>query len=134
MYKLLIDSPGGEQKIIVIKEGGGYFDKSAVVWDESKDGVMPKITLGSMIRSGKSLVVDAARKAQHDAIINARKAEKTKMETLRSSVDSDSDISAFKGKSGTDIDTWFAANVTTGLQAARVLKKIIKLLVLRGIL
>jgi len=56
MFKLLIEFPDGNQKVIEVSETGDFFDKSKVLWDERKDGVMPAdIELGKMSRSGKRL-------------------------------------------------------------------------------
>ena len=56
--KLLINTPAGSQKIIDIGEGGGYFDKSLVLWDEQTDGQMPEITIGGMVRVGNLLTLN----------------------------------------------------------------------------
>ena len=69
MTALLVDAPSGEQQLLDVGEGGGYFDLSRVVWDERTDGPLPAITLGGMVRDGDTLVFDAQRKATHDAAI-----------------------------------------------------------------
>jgi len=56
MFKLLVNSPGGEQIIVDIKSTGQYFDSSRVIWDERTDGAMPEVTLGKMQRSNDQLV------------------------------------------------------------------------------
>ena len=53
--KLLVNTPGGVQEIIEIGHGGGYFDLACVLWDERKDGPLPAITLGGMVRIGNAL-------------------------------------------------------------------------------
>ncbi len=67
MSKLLVNTPSGEQAVIEIGPGGGYFDATRVLWDESVDGVLPSITLGSMVRSGGSLTTSQTKKDEHDA-------------------------------------------------------------------
>ena len=67
--KLLVNAPTGAQELIEVGAGGGYFDLARVLWDERTDGELPEITLGSMTRVNGALVVDVARKAQHDAAL-----------------------------------------------------------------
>jgi hypothetical protein len=38
MAKLLVNNPQGEQEVIEVGQGGGYFDESLVLWDERKHG------------------------------------------------------------------------------------------------
>ena len=59
MNKLLVNSPAGRQEIIEVSDGGGYFDVARVIWDERIDGPMPAVTLGAMVRSGDTLVIDS---------------------------------------------------------------------------
>jgi hypothetical protein len=66
MTKLLVDTPTGKQEVIEVQQGGGYFDPARVLWDERKDGVLPAITVGGMVRNGNTLRFDNARKTQHD--------------------------------------------------------------------
>lgn len=53
--KLLVNTPFGSQEVIEVGEGGGYFDKSAILWDERIDGDMPMVTLGGMVREGDEI-------------------------------------------------------------------------------
>lgn len=76
MNNLLVNTPSGLQEIVTVGKGGGYFDQSRVVWDESTDGPLPYITLGGMVRSGNDLVFDQARKDEHDAAIGPILAQK----------------------------------------------------------
>lgn len=77
MSKLLVNAPGGAQEIIEVGEGGGYFDRARVLWDERADGPLPAITLGGMVRSGDSLMLDSAMLASHrTAELGALKAAK----------------------------------------------------------
>lgn len=69
MNKLLVITPTGEQQVIEVGEGGGYFDAGRVLWDEERDGLMPEITLNGMKRVGASLVFDADLLAQYQASI-----------------------------------------------------------------
>lgn len=64
---LLVNTPTGQQEIIEIGEGGGYFDPSRVLWDEREDGPLPEITLGGMVREGGALAFDQARMDAHVA-------------------------------------------------------------------
>ena len=72
MPKLLINSPNGEQKLIEIGATGGYYDTTKVLWDESRDGDMPDITLGKMERSGNSLITLSDYIPEHAAAIYAK--------------------------------------------------------------
>lgn len=65
--KLLINAPSGNQQIIEVSDGGGYFDPARVLWDEREDGPLPEITLGGMVREGGALVFDAERAAASNA-------------------------------------------------------------------
>lgn len=56
MAKLLINLPSGEQILTDVDATGGYFDQTAVLWDERITGSMPEITLGKMQRVGNELV------------------------------------------------------------------------------
>jgi hypothetical protein len=69
MARLLVDAPSGEQQLVEVGEGGGYFDSSCVVWDERTDGALPEITLGGMVREEHTLVFSPERKAGHDAAL-----------------------------------------------------------------
>lgn len=60
--RLLVNAPTGKQEIIVVGDGGGYFDLERVLWDERIDGELPPIVLGAMLRVGDSLVVDEQRR------------------------------------------------------------------------
>lgn len=59
MPKLLVNAPSGVQEIIEIGEGGSYFEPERVLWDERKDGALPEVTVGGMVRNGAELVYDA---------------------------------------------------------------------------
>lgn len=48
MAKLLVNNPQGDQEIIEVGQGGGYFDESLVLWDDRKHGEMPSVDLGAM--------------------------------------------------------------------------------------
>jgi hypothetical protein len=56
MTKILVNSPLGTQEIIEIGFGGGYFDKSLIIWDERVDGALPEVTLGGMVRNNNLLI------------------------------------------------------------------------------
>lgn len=82
MNKLLVNSPSGQQELIEVGEGGGYFDGTRVVWDERADGALPSITLGGMKRVGNSLVFDEQLMAAHNAVQNALPAAPTKEQLM----------------------------------------------------
>jgi hypothetical protein len=69
MSKLLVNAPTGEQQILIVGDGGGYFDAARVIWDERMDGPLPSITLGGMVRNGDALEFSQARKDEHDAAL-----------------------------------------------------------------
>ena len=58
MYKLLVNAPSGLQELIEVGEGGSYFDDTLVIWDERKDGPLPEVTVGGMVREGDALRFD----------------------------------------------------------------------------
>lgn len=60
MPKLLVNAPTGDQQLIKVGEGGGYFDDSRVLWDERKDGPLPEIILNGMAREEQGLVFSQA--------------------------------------------------------------------------
>lgn len=60
MSQLLVNAPSGQQEIIIVAEGGGYFDPTRVLWDERADGPLPAVTLGGMVRIDGALVFDQA--------------------------------------------------------------------------
>ena len=72
MPRLLVNSPSGEQIIIEIDPTGDYYDVTKIVWDESKDGPMPDITLGKMTRSGDSLITLPDYIPEHASAIYAK--------------------------------------------------------------
>ena len=59
--KLLVNAPTGEQQLIEVGEGGGYFDASRVLWDTRTDGPLPEIELGGMVREGNVIVFNQLR-------------------------------------------------------------------------
>lgn len=65
--KLLVNAPTGDQQIIEVGEGGGYFDETLILWDERVDGPLPEITLGAMIKVDDTLVFDQPRLDAHIA-------------------------------------------------------------------
>ena len=62
---LLINTPSGQQELITVGEGGGYFDLAMVVWDERTDGILPNITLGGMVRENNELIFNKTRMDLH---------------------------------------------------------------------
>lgn len=56
--KILVNNPQGQQELIEVGEGGGYFDESRVIWDERVDGIIPPVTLGAMVRVNGALSID----------------------------------------------------------------------------
>jgi hypothetical protein len=69
LSKLLVDAPTGEQQLIEVGQGGGYFDPARVIWDDRADGEVPEITLGGMVRQGNALVYSGERFAVHQAAV-----------------------------------------------------------------
>lgn len=58
MSRLLVNAPSGQQEIIEVGHGGGYFDPLRVLWDERIDGPLPEITLGGMVRERTVTIVN----------------------------------------------------------------------------
>lgn len=137
IYKLLVNAPSGEQKIETVTETGAYFDQNRIVWDERKDGNIPDITLGKMVRNGKNLdtlpdyiPAHAACMASKQSIVNAE----TKKAAIDTETKKDSDLAALRGMSGAEIDAWVDANVTNTNQCIKLLKKVVKSMVKQGLL
>ena len=78
MTKLLVNAPTGEQQIITVGEGGGYFDINRVLWDERIDGELPDITLGGMVRVDNNLILDETLLAKSVKAIDNIKAEEVR--------------------------------------------------------
>ena len=138
MFNLLINCPLGEQKIIQVGEGGGYFDLDRVEWDERKDGTLPaNITLGKMKRKGDILETLPDYLPDHLAFLAATQAKtdlQIKKEQLATDTKNDGDFSVLRNMSGTEIDDWFTLNITNTNQVAKLLKKVVKSLVKQNLL
>lgn len=85
MAKLLVNAPTGEQQIIEVGVGGGYYDASRVLWDERVDGPLPEVQLGGMVRVGGALNFDGAlyTASVNVSIFKANKIKETKTEAFR---------------------------------------------------
>lgn len=60
--QLLVNTPLGNQELITVGRGGGYFDPTRVVWDEQIDGLFPANlipSIGGIIRTNGVLSVDS---------------------------------------------------------------------------
>lgn len=130
MYKILVDCPTGEQQEIPIGEGGNYYDPNRVEWDERKDGPLPKdVIVGKMKRSGKTLVTLPDYLPEHAAFLATQQTkidQQTKKAQLDTDVKSDSDLSQLRDMSSTQIDDWFAANITNVDQLIKFTKALVK--------
>lgn len=78
IYKLLVNSPSGEQKIEQVYASGSYFDESLVIWDERSDGQLPQaITLGKMQRVDDQLIEREEFLPEHlEAVLSEGRAQK----------------------------------------------------------
>lgn len=72
MYKILFDSPSGEQMIEYLDATGSYYDQNKVLWDERQRGTMPQIKLGKMQLVGNDLVTLEEFLPAHAAAIYAK--------------------------------------------------------------
>ena len=72
MYKLLINSPSGEQIIEHVELSGSYYDQSKVLWDERTQGEMPPIEPGKMQLIGGSLIASEDYLPAHVAATYAK--------------------------------------------------------------
>lgn len=137
MANLLVNSPGGEQRIIPIDDSGWYFDPVRVLWDTRKQGEMPEVTLGKMQLAGNKLITLADYLPEHAAYITKQdqrlQAENKKAE-ISDAVEKDKDFEALRPMADAEIDAWFAANVTTKGSTEAMLKKIVKALIKQEIL
>lgn len=135
-YKLLVNSPNGEQTIVFVTESGSYFDQSRVVWDERTDGPLPAITLGKMERVGNLLNTLADYLPAHAAYLAEKAveaAEETRVETIEQSAKQDATIITLKTMTNQQLNDWFDANITT-LASARALLKVLFKIVIRRII
>lgn len=76
MSNLLVNAPTGDQQLIKVGEGGGYFDPARVIWDERVDGPLPVITIGGMVRAGNALEFSQSRLDEHMAVVTKPADEK----------------------------------------------------------
>ena len=66
MIRLLVNAPSGEQQIVLVGEGGWYFDPTRVIWDERIDGTLPDdVQVGGMVRLDGELVFSQERMNTH---------------------------------------------------------------------
>ena len=132
MYKLLVNSPSGEQRFEYVAESGKYYDKTRVLWDERKTGEVGNITIGKMELRGDKLVELATYTAEHAAWLKSvedKQSKELQQETESVAAKNDGDIAALRGMTNQQIDDWFASNVTTAAQLIKLVKKIIKVLI-----
>lgn len=137
MYKLLVNSPCGEQRIEYVTESGKYFDTTRVLWDERKSGELKEVTLGKMELRGDKLLELATYTAEHAAWMAAQAAIATKEAEVEAEVTAaknEGDLAALRGMTNQQIDDWFTANVTTAAQIIRLVKKLVKLMVRKGVI
>lgn len=138
MFKLLVNCPTGEQQVIKVGVGGGYFDQSRVEWDERVDGVLPEgIVLGKMKRNGGILETLPDYLPGHAAFLAAqqkRTDQQAKRVQLETDTTGDNDLTVLRSMSGTEIDDWFTLNITNTNQAAKLLKKVVKSLIKQNLL
>jgi len=129
MFKLLVNLKTNEQVIYNIKPSGGYFDKSAVIWDERTDGNLPTINMGGMVRDGAKLVFSQARKDLHDVVMLAKQSEQTRIDDLDTEINNDTVLSNLKSMTNAEFNAYWSANVTTAAQANQVLKRLARLVI-----
>jgi len=137
MYKLLINSPIGNQYVDLIDKTGNYFDPARVIWDERIDGALPDVILGKMRRNGKALETLSDYLPEHSAFlatVQARSDLQTKKSQLDTDTKQDGDLSVLRDMSGAQIDEWFTANIKTVNDASKLLKKVVKSLVKQNLL
>lgn len=132
MYKLLVDMSSGEQREIVVLDGGGFVGDGAVIWDERTDGAMPPITIGKMVKVGDALVEHADYLPAYGTWMADQQAitsEKQRVETIRQSALTDVLANQMRGMTEAEIDTWCDANITSIADLKMLMKKIIRILV-----
>ncbi len=133
MPQLLVNTVNHGQAIIDIEETGSYFDKDRIVWDTRKDGELPKdIVLGKMARSGKELQAQEIFLPSHEEFIEKQIEREEKEKKTEELIDKD--MTSLKELSVDGIEKWAESNLTTIEQLAEFNKKLIKLLIARGIL
>lgn len=134
MFKLLVNAPSGEQKIVQVKESGGYFDNDRVIWDERVDGILSEdITLGKMSRNGKVLDTLIDFLLSHAEFVALQQAAAIKTEK-KEKLDINGDLTLLRNMSSSEIDAWFDVNITNLNQATRLMKKVIKYLIKKDII
>lgn len=137
MYKLLVNSPSGEQRFEYVAESGKYYDKTRVLWDERKTGEVGNITIGKMELRGDKLVELATYTAEHAAWLKSiedRQAKELQRETESVTAKNDGEIAALREMTNQQIDDWFSANITTAAHLIKLVKKIVKVLVRKNLL
>jgi hypothetical protein len=106
--KLLVNAPSGEQQLIEIRTGGGYFDPSRVLWDTRTDGPLPTIQLGGMVRVGNTLQVDAALLAAAQAAQQAKESEAARLAEYDQTIRANTIAAAVAAMTDSQYDTWWA--------------------------
>ena len=138
MIKLLINCPQGQQQVITIDKTGGYFDDSRIIWDERKDGELPEnITLGKMVRDGKSLKTLSDYLPEHLIWVESQQSltkDHAKKLQLENETKNDSEFALLRKMSASEIDDWFTANITNANQLVKFAKKVVKVLVKQNLL
>lgn len=138
MVKLLVNSPTGEQQLIMIDVGGEYFDMSLVEWDERTDGILPPdITLGKMVRNGEALDVLPDYLPDHAAYAEIKQAAAdidAKKIDLDSETKKDGDLAALRLMNGDEVDIWFDQNIVDADQHMILFKKVVKSLIKQNLL
>lgn len=132
-YQLLVNTPHGEQAIILIGETGGYFDQDRILWDERTDGELPPLTLGKMQRTGGILVTLEDYLPEHASWLAEKQQkdiEQSNYEALRQEMLNDPEVAQIRAlaKAGdiAGINSYFGAkNLAQIAESVTKLAKII---------
>lgn len=76
MKNLVVFAPDGLRDIVVVGDGGGYYDESKIIWDEENDGPIPDalmILVQNDVLSRVSPPRVVSRKSARLALLNADK-------------------------------------------------------------
>lgn len=141
-YRLIVDSPTGEQQEIPIDESGSYFDESRVVWDERKDKPLPKdYVIGKLARGTTGGVYQLPdfipeHTEYTEKLAKISQDESRKIE-IALEVEGDTDFKRLRAMTDTEIDAeidiWFDSLLSKG-KIEGMFKKAIKTLVKQNIL
>jgi hypothetical protein len=64
MFKIIVDTQGGIQRVFLIQKSGSYTGSGSVIWNEKEDGLMPSNLIqfiGGLVRVENELQFNQAK-------------------------------------------------------------------------